>query len=177
MKTDETCVGECVPERFAEYCEAYFKTSGMCKSGSKCCVARDNYGDKLPADLHIPNGHKNQTLPSKPTKPVLLSTKNSHMQHSKQPIKMGSTRPPRPQVPLRESVEGNQIGSRVCDGDCVSGWVALFCEEVDSDAYCPNDLSCCKSESANVQVTTPKPVRFHFFTLIYNFSENNFLYR
>lgn len=148
----------------------------MCKSGSKCCVARDNYSDKIPADLHIPNGHKNQTFPSKPTKPVLLSTKNSHMQHSKQPIKMGSTRPPRPQVPLRESVEGNQIGSRVCDGDCVSGWVALFCEEVDSDAYCPNDLSCCKSESANVQVTTPKPVRFYFFTLIYNFFFKIFFY-
>lgn len=52
---NKACPGVCVADRIAEYCEAYLTTSGLCKSGSKCCVSRDIYPDKPPADLHIPS--------------------------------------------------------------------------------------------------------------------------
>lgn len=157
--TDGACSGVCVADRIAEYCEAYLITSGLCKVGSKCCVPRDNYPDKLPADLRIPNGNNNQTM-AKPTKPIISTTSNS--QRPRPPVKM-TNRPTRPQEPSRESVEGNQISPRPCDGECVSGLFALFCDELDSEAYCPNEGSCCVgSENSGVQQTTPKPVSLDF---------------
>lgn len=133
----------------------------MCKSGSKCCVPLDNYQDKPPADLRIPNGHKNQTM-SKPTKTAssMASNSNSHSQRPKQPMKPITSKPTKPHEPLRESIEGNQISHRPCDGECVSGLFALFCDGLDEDAYCPNEGSCCiGTDNSNSPATTPRPVR------------------
>lgn len=55
LNKDNQCPGVCVADRIAEYCEAYHTTSGLCKVGSKCCVSRDIYPDKLPADLYVPS--------------------------------------------------------------------------------------------------------------------------
>lgn len=154
---DYPCSGVCVAEHLAEYCEAYFTTSGLCKSGSKCCVHPDGHADKMPADLYIPNSHKNNSMPSKPTKPNVSTS--SHSQRPKQPIKMHSSRPTKPQEPLRESVEYNQISpNRACDGECMSGLLALLCDEVDTNAYCENDGSCCILTDSNVPATSPRPV-------------------
>lgn len=54
-KKNKSCPGVCVADRIAEYCEGYLTTSGLCKSGSKCCVSRDIYPGKPPADFHIPS--------------------------------------------------------------------------------------------------------------------------
>lgn len=144
----------------ADYCEAYFITNGLCKTGSKCCVHPDTHSDKMPADLYIPNSQKNQTLPSKPTKPnISMSSHSSHSQRPKPPMKTHSSRPTKPQEPFRESVEDNQISSRPCDGECVSGLFALLCDDVDSGAFCENDGSCCvPPANSNVQPTSPRPV-------------------
>lgn len=63
---ESSCPGVCVADRIAEYCEAYLITAGLCKSGSKCCVSRDIYPDKVPADLRVPTTHTgpNATKPS-----------------------------------------------------------------------------------------------------------------
>lgn len=85
----------------------------------------------------------------------------SHPPRPRPPMKMHSSRPPKPQEPLRESVEDNQITSRPCDGECVSGLFALLCDDVDSGAYCENDGSCCVPPAgSNVQPTSPRPVSF-----------------
>lgn len=52
---ENQCPGVCVADRIADYCEAYHTTSGLCKVGSKCCVSRDIYPDKVPADLYVPS--------------------------------------------------------------------------------------------------------------------------
>lgn len=52
---EKACPGVCVADRIAEYCEAYLTTSGLCKTGSKCCVSQDIYPDKPPADFHVPS--------------------------------------------------------------------------------------------------------------------------
>lgn len=152
---DGTCTGVCVTDHIAEYCEAYFTTSGLCKSGSKCCVPLDAYKDKLPAELHIPNPQiiKNHTQ-SKPTKTMISTTSSQRPK----PMHQSPSRPQRPQEPSRESLETNQIDQRrPCDGECVAGLFALFCDELDNEAFCPNEGSCCITADENTKVTTPKP--------------------
>lgn len=74
----EDCPGVCVSDRIAEYCEAYLITPKLCKIGSKCCVSRDIYPDKVPADLRIPNLHPatNATAPEQTTPPPRKTAPN-----------------------------------------------------------------------------------------------------
>lgn len=66
-KKDNDCPGVCVTDRIADYCEAYLKTSNLCKSGTKCCVAKDQYLDN--PDLRILIGsHNSSKAPMKPQK-------------------------------------------------------------------------------------------------------------
>lgn len=51
---ENTCVGVCVADRIADYCEAYLRTPGLCKIGTKCCVSIDEYEGKSAEDLYIP---------------------------------------------------------------------------------------------------------------------------
>lgn len=53
-------------DRIAEYCEAYLITPGLCKPATKCCVSRDIYPDKEPADLRVPTSHLLQNRSSTP---------------------------------------------------------------------------------------------------------------
>lgn len=163
MNLDASCNGICVNDKIAEYCEAYLITEGLCRQGSKCCVTRDIYPDKVPADLRIPtSANRNQSMPMKPTKPFTSTTS----QRPKPSIK-NTNRPTKPQEPSRESFDGNQISSnnkRSCDGECVSGLFALFCDKLDEEAYCPNEASCCITSDDGEKGTTPRPVSCgHFF--------------
>lgn len=66
-KKDNDCPGVCVADRIADYCEAYLKTPNLCKSGTKCCVAKDQYMEN--PDLRILIGSQNVSkAPSKPQK-------------------------------------------------------------------------------------------------------------
>lgn len=56
-KKDNDCPGVCVADRIADYCEAYLKTPNFCKSGSKCCVAKDSFMDN--PDLRVLIGSQN----------------------------------------------------------------------------------------------------------------------
>jgi hypothetical protein len=38
----------------------------------------------------------------------------------------------------------------------VGGLFALFCDDIDSDAYCPNEGQCCVVKEEKTEVTTPK---------------------
>lgn len=46
-----------------------------------------------------------------------------------------------------------------CEGECVSGLFALFCDDIDSDAFCPNEGSCCMPAGSmgDKEVTTTTP--------------------
>lgn len=44
-----------------------------------------------------------------------------------------------------------------CEGECVSGLFALFCDDIDSDAFCPNEGSCCMpAGDKQVETTTQR---------------------
>ncbi|XP_077294936.1 trypsin-like serine protease domain-containing protein masquerade [Arctopsyche grandis] len=135
----KTCPGVCVADRIAEYCEAYLTTGDLCKTGLRCCVSRDNYGDKPPDNLFVPNkGSGKITNVSKPT-PRPTSTTSQI-----------TTSAPRPKQP-EQSTSGKS-----CSGECVSGIFALFCDDIDSDADCPGDGSCCVTNAVS-DATTPAP--------------------
>ncbi|XP_069675785.1 protein masquerade-like [Periplaneta americana] len=46
---------------------------------------------------------------------------------------------------------------RPCRGECVSGLFALFCDDVDSEAHCPDEGSCCVTGSPAPPARDPKP--------------------
>lgn len=64
-----------------------------------------------------------------------------------------STKPSKQAVAQHKETPSNQ---NECSGDCVNGLIALFCDDVDADAFCPNEGSCCITNDEKVQVTTPK---------------------
>lgn len=70
-KKDNECPGVCVADRIADYCEAYLKTPNLCKSGTKCCVAKDSYMDN--PDLRVLIGSQNSS--KTPVKPQKVSEK------------------------------------------------------------------------------------------------------
>ncbi|CRK92492.1 CLUMA_CG006034, isoform A [Clunio marinus] len=141
-KKDNECPGVCVADRIADYCEAYLKTPNLCKVGTKCCVAKDSYMDN--PDLRVLIGsHNSSKAPMKPQK-------TSEKVHSEPP--KSKTNPPqkysKPQPtkkPFQQSQKPSGQGQvfNECEGECVSGLFALFCDDIDTNAYCPNEGSCC----------------------------------
>lgn len=66
-KKDNDCPGVCVADRIADYCEAYLRTPNLCKGGTKCCVAKDQYIDDPDLRILI-NTQNSSKAPSKPQK-------------------------------------------------------------------------------------------------------------
>lgn len=86
---------------------------------------------------------------------------NSQPKTTKRPnVIPQSTKPAKQQaVAQHKETPSNQ---NECSGDCVNGLIALFCDDVDADAFCPNEGSCCITQDEKLQLTTPKittPVR------------------
>lgn len=85
------------------------------------------------------------------------------------------TRPTRPQQqqPSKQTRpdgfhEDGHNKRKQCRGECVSGLFALFCDDLDSDAFCPGEGSCCitggdspeasnDNQVAPPSTTTPRP--------------------
>ncbi|XP_052865731.1 protein masquerade [Anopheles cruzii] len=179
-KNNSSCPGVCVADRIADYCEAYLTTAGLCKSGTKCCVSRDIYPDNAPDDLYVPTAHfdtkTNRTTTPKPyvkvtterpatTEEPIRSKTNPTPKPTPKPTKAPpakqKTTPP---APLGGSNGGGQGPVfKECEGECVNGLFALFCDDLDSEAFCPNEGSCCitrVAEDANKQPqvsTTRRP--------------------
>ena len=75
------CPGVCVADRIADYCEAYLKTPNLCKSGTKCCVSKDQYLDN--PDLRILIGSQNITKSSTKPHKATVEKVSSHFWVSK----------------------------------------------------------------------------------------------
>ncbi|CAH1979410.1 unnamed protein product [Acanthoscelides obtectus] len=146
--------GVCVAEKIADYCEAILTTDGLCEPGLRCCVSSNSFGDKVPPNVIFPNKTKtNYTKIETRTTPRPVGTTN--FKKAPQPAIQPTLKP------LKQ-----------CNGECVSGLFALFCDDIDSEADCPNEGSCCitnppSSEetehlpapppSAPPRTTTPRP--------------------
>lgn len=147
----EICPGDCIADRIAQYCEAYYKTPKFCGPGKKCCVSKDI--EHLPGEIIIPHsGNTNSTF-SEQEKLDTSKLKNKNKSQNK---KASSTTTPTPE----------NVDEKPCKGECVAGLFALFCDDIDSDAFCPGEASCCvKTDSGDnndvthEQTTTLSPMR------------------
>lgn len=126
------CPGVCVAERIADYCEAVLNVTEMCKTGLKCCVSKDAF---LGTE-HLVVLDRNSTrisvnnAPHRPPTPTAAAATTTTTSTT-------AAAPP-------SAVAAPPAGSKQCRGECVSGLFALFCDDVDADAYCPGeDSSCC----------------------------------
>nr|CAD7392921.1 unnamed protein product [Timema cristinae] len=139
----KACPGVCVAERIADYCEAVLDVKELCKTGLRCCVSRDVYGDTdLPPNLIIMDRNTSR-LPSSSSGQGGGGGSSSPPDISTTPIP--SPRPP-PATPLKP-----------CKGECVTGLFALFCDDIDTQAVCPEDGSCCITNPAPPPTTRPAP--------------------
>lgn len=114
----------CVNESMADYCEAILNVKDLCEPGMRCCVSRNSFGDNIPPNLIFPNKTKSSFTKAESKTTMAPSTVSY-----KPPV---ITTTPRP-VPIK-----------ACKGECVGTITALFCENIDSEATCPDeDDSCC----------------------------------
>ncbi|KAL1461117.1 hypothetical protein WDU94_013048 [Cyamophila willieti] len=135
------CLGVCVAERIADYCEAVLNDVSLCKPGLRCCVSKDAYSGTLPPNLVIMerNGSRPNSGQSASTTVAMSTTKMT-----------STTSRPQQQQPS---------GSKPCHGECVSGLFALFCDDIDTTASCPGDDSCCITNPS--ESTTPPQNNFN----------------
>lgn len=157
-----TCSGICMAERIADYCDAVLMIETLCKSGYKCCVSRDAFGDSPPPELLVIDrlnssryDEKNDSgafseVSSSSTimksnistvsaiATMITNTTTTTMMTTKQPSTITMTT--RPTL-------------KPCKGKCTNVLSALFCDNIDGDADCPADGSvltvCCVNESSS----------------------------
>lgn len=140
------CPGVCVAERIADYCEAVLNVTEMCKTGLRCCVSKDAFAgaehlvvlDRNSTRISVSNAPHRPPPPPPPSTTTVATTTTASAQ--------SAAAPPPP------------VGSKQCRGECVSGLFALFCDDVDADAYCPGeDSSCCVTAPADGGSNQPPP--------------------
>ncbi|XP_046742697.1 protein masquerade [Diprion similis] len=134
LSDGKKCAGVCVPDRMADYCEAVLAVDDLCEEGLRCCVSRDIYGDSPPPELTVINRNTTRKTMATPAKNTQLTTVSSTMS--------SSTPAPTTSITTPKSKPAIQ-----CTGECVSGLFALFCDNIDSEAECPNDGSCCITDT------------------------------
>ncbi|XP_014240952.1 serine proteinase stubble [Cimex lectularius] len=121
----KNCPGVCVAERIADYCEAVLShnkntTGPLCKEGLRCCVTRDAF-----PNAQAPSPHNRNTTSGFTHRPTTLTTTAAP-----------TTRPPQTSSP-------QQNNGHECQGECVNGLLALFCDDIDTEATCTGEYSCC----------------------------------
>ncbi|KAJ8923868.1 hypothetical protein NQ315_010450 [Exocentrus adspersus] len=130
--------GVCVAEKIADYCEAILNIGNLCKPGLKCCVSSNTFGDKIPVTLVYPNKTKN-------------NNNYSYIEQRTTPHPTLTTNPLLTKTTTVPSVLKN------CEGECVGDFFALFCDNIDTEAECPNEGSCCITSPSNEESLPPPP--------------------
>lgn len=108
----------------------------------KCCVSKQIFDGNFPPELVIPNKNKQTievTTTSSPRSPQQTQANT-----------------PEPKVENNK----NQADPGSCSGTCVSGFLALLCDEIDRTAFCPGSGRCCltkKVEPSSRPVADNKP--------------------
>lgn len=143
--------GVCVKDRIADYCEAILNVESLCNPGERCCVTREAFGASPPPELIVidrskSNGTRHEektgsattkapekggitTRPSGSTRPVTIPPLLTTI-----PTTTSAPLTPRPNTDFRKP----------CSGECRNIiFAALTCDDIDSDARCPGDDTCC----------------------------------
>nr|CAD7194728.1 unnamed protein product [Timema douglasi] len=154
----KACPGVCVAERIADYCEAVLDVKELCKTGLRCCVSRDVYGDTdLPPNLIIMDRNTSRLPSSSSGQGEATLSWRALGWHGRErgggssnPPAISTTPTPSPRPPPATPL-------KPCKGECVTGLFALFCDDIDTQAVCPEDGSCCITNPAPPPSTRPAP--------------------
>ncbi|XP_014205845.1 enteropeptidase [Copidosoma floridanum] len=181
-----TCSGICMSERIANYCDAVWNIESLCKSGFKCCVSRDMFGNSPPPELlvidrtksnltHIDNFNSSVSPTSYTSYPLSSNSTVLLITSSPAPTTfllstntLPSARPASPSVQTSTLTTTLATTSKPkpvtqppkeCKGDCVNPLLALICDNVDTDADCGDSGYCCIRDPPKEEptTTTPKP--------------------
>ncbi|BET02077.1 Tryp_SPc [Nesidiocoris tenuis] len=140
----KNCPGVCVAERIADYCEAVLPDNVtvpgtvLCKEGLRCCVTRDAH-----PYAHAPSPHMRN------------STGQNQQSSTQKTSSAGTTTPSYPTKTVQQQQQQQQQqqpqegNGHKCRGECVSGLFALFCDDIDTEAACPGEDSCCITNPPN----------------------------
>lgn len=128
-------------ERIADYCEAVLNVTEMCKTGLRCCVSKDAFAGAE----HLVVLDRNSTR-------ISLNNAPHRPPSSTSTTTTAATTTAVADTSASASAPAPPVGSKQCRGECVSGLFALFCDDVDAEAYCPgDDSSCCVTAPADGQ--------------------------
>uniref|UniRef100_A0A336MLD1 CSON002736 protein n=1 Tax=Culicoides sonorensis TaxID=179676 RepID=A0A336MLD1_CULSO len=159
---DEKCPGDCIADRIAEYCEAYYKSPKNCGSGKKCCVTKDS--EYTADEIIVPFSSDNA---SKGSQDRLERVPTADPPKTSKPKPKPSKKVVPSTTTTTTTTPSSAPGQKACRGRCVSGLFALLCDDIDTNAFCPGDGNCCIENDASGEgnndieerVTTPAPVR------------------
>lgn len=116
----------------------------MCKTGLKCCVSKDSYGNLEAKPLNFITRDRNATTVSSDT---ALTSNQTHTTVSANYGTSTSIAAAVATTPTKLSTP-----TKMCYGECVNGLLALFCDDIDSNAVCPGEDSCCITNAAGNSV-------------------------
>lgn len=91
------------------------------------------------------------------TKPPQTTTSEPIRPKTNPPTRPSKPPTSRPQQSIQQSEPHPSNQPKQCYGSCVSGLFGLFCDDIDENAFCPADGTCCLSGGSDnkVQATTP----------------------
>lgn len=107
----------------SNYCEVILTTDELCDPGLKCCSSINSLDDKNASNIVIPSKKTDTT---------------------KKEVK--TTQRPSYTTTVTESFMKTTLSTlpkNKCAGDCINGFLALFCDDIDTNADCPEESSCC----------------------------------
>ncbi|XP_049784600.1 protein masquerade [Schistocerca cancellata] len=145
--TVKPCPGLCVAERIAEYCDAVLEAAELCGAGMRCCVSRDAFPEaQPPPSLAERNASRPTAPPPTPSSPPPAGAPPSPSPSPAAPKQP----PPQPPPPPKRV-------PKPCRGECVGSFLALLCEDIDTEATCPDDGNCCVTYYSPLAPSSPAP--------------------
>ncbi|KAG7202941.1 hypothetical protein KM043_010082 [Ampulex compressa] len=165
----KTCSGICMAERIADYCDAVLAIDLLCKPGYKCCVSRDAFGDSPPPELLVIDRTNSSRVDEKTNSSnkgsstttalsTIVSTTTTTTATSSSSSSSSSAAAATTTKQPSSTTRPKPVLRKPCKGECVNGLFALFCDNIDRDANCPAEGSCCISEPP-VKAETTTTVR------------------
>lgn len=107
---------------------------------------------------HMSANNTITTTTSRPKRPTTQEPAQQKILPNPKPTKHALKKVVPTEPPLEDDEDQENTSAQEqknCDGDCVNGLVALFCDDIDSEAYCPADESCCITRTSDASKQPP----------------------
>ncbi|XP_017019555.1 protein masquerade [Drosophila kikkawai] len=131
--------------------------SAPAKSGSSTSTSSSTTTSTSTTTTPEPARTNSSPKPSKHKKhPTTTTTEAAEEEEEEETEDDGEEEEP----PLSNKLKSGQGQGQVlkeCEGECMNGIFAIFCDDIDSDAFCPGEGSCCVTGTASESPASSKP--------------------